>query len=394
MGVTQAVENCVVEAQARYEGENECIELRHIPCEAETLWCKLDHLLYFPILGLTRPRDLYYYQGDGFRFLYDFTYKYLTVEHFLGQLTRVQVGFSLANALAYTYTQAWYPGQSSLYFFADWHVKPHWTKEYTHSGHVTMWGRTMPGTKQLILNGPKGYLVGGWNYPIDSHLTHVLVDLEEELSQTLQRPIICTIVDGEAGGLPISERYAEAGRSYISVLSGQHNHRLAEFVGEGDWAPVVDDSNREAVFACWADPENASQAPRQFVLLRPIGQTEPTRIYTGLILDPIPAIIVPWLHRRRWPYNELRIRELVNGANLNENYGYTYDEVLHRTRRREWEKAQTKVEVTQRKLNQHQEAIHNLRHQLRQLQDNYSQQHTDLEHVSWNSDTSYVSDST
>ena len=380
MEVTQAVEECVAEAQVRYEGENECIVLRHIPCEAETLWCKLDHLLYFPILGLTRSRDLYYYQGDGFRFLYDFTYKYLTMEHFLGQLTRVQVGFPLANALANTYTQSWYPDQSSLYLFADWHVKPHWTKEYAHSGHVTMWGRTMPGTKQLILNGPKGYLVGGWNYPIDSHLTHVLVDLEEELSQTLERPILCTIVDGEAGGLPIGERYAEAGRSYISVLSGQHHHRLAEFVLQGNWAPVVDDPKREAVFACWADPEKASQDPRQFILLRPIGQTEPTRIYTGLILDPLPAAVVPWLHRRRWPYNELRIRELVNGANLNENYGYTYDEVPHRTRRREWEKVQTKVEVTQRKLSRHREAIHNLRHQLRQLEDNYSQQHTDFEH--------------
>ena len=377
--MTQAVEECVQEAQAKYEAENECAVLRHIPCEAEALWCKLDHLLYLPILGLTRPRDLYYYQGEGFRCLYGFTYKYLTVEHFLGQLTRVQVGFPLANALAYTYTQAWYPCQSPLYLFADWHVKPHWTKEYAHSGHVAMWGRTMPGTKQLVLNGPKGYFVGGWNYPVDTHLTHVLVDLEEELSQTLQRPILCTIVDGEAGGQPIGERYAEARRCYLSVLSQQHKHRLAEFALEGDWAPVVDDSRREAVFARWADAGKADQDPRQFVLLRPVEQTEPTRIYTGLIPNGVPAAVVPWLHRRRWPYNELRIRELVNGANLNENYGYTYDEVPHRTRQREWEKAQAKVEVTQSKSNQHQEAIHNLRHQLRQLQDHYSQQCIDLE---------------
>lgn len=377
--MTQAVEECVTEAQARYEVENECAELRHIPCEAEALWCKLDHLLYLPLLGLARPRDLYYYQGDGFRCLYGFTYKYLTLEHFLGQLTRVQVGFPLANALAYTYTQAWYPGQSPLYLFADWHVKPYWTKEYAHSGHVAMWGRTMPGTKQLMLNGPKGYFVGGWNYPIDTHLTHVLVDLEEELSRTLQRPITCTIFDGEGGGQAIGARYAEAGRCYLSVLSRQHNHRLAEFTWEGDWRPVIDDPSREAVFARWADAGKAGQDPRQFVLLRPVGQTEPTRIYTGLIPDGVPAAVVPWLHRRRWPYNELRIRELVNGANLNENYGYTYAEVPHRTRRREWEKAQAKVEITQSKLNQHQEAIHNLRHQLRQLQDHHSQQRTDLE---------------
>ena len=31
--------------------------------EAGTRWAKLDHLLYLPVLGLTRPRDLYYYQG-------------------------------------------------------------------------------------------------------------------------------------------------------------------------------------------------------------------------------------------------------------------------------------------------------------------------------------------
>jgi hypothetical protein len=28
----------------------------------------------------------------------------------------------------------------------------------------------MPGTKQLILNGPQGRLLGGWNYPIDTHI--------------------------------------------------------------------------------------------------------------------------------------------------------------------------------------------------------------------------------
>jgi hypothetical protein len=35
-------------------------------------------------------------------------------------------------------------------------------KFYGYSGHVAMWGRTMPGTKQLILNGSdERYLSGG-----------------------------------------------------------------------------------------------------------------------------------------------------------------------------------------------------------------------------------------
>jgi len=58
-----------------------------VASESETLWYKLDHLIYLPVLHLTRPRDLYYYQGEGLEVLYGFTYKYLTLEHFLGELT-------------------------------------------------------------------------------------------------------------------------------------------------------------------------------------------------------------------------------------------------------------------------------------------------------------------
>ena len=104
MGVRQSVEVCVAEAQTRYQTENDGQSLRHIPCEAEALWPKLDHLLYMPILGLTRPRDLYYYQGDGLCVMYGFSYKYLTQEHFLGQLSRLKVGSALANVLAYRFT--------------------------------------------------------------------------------------------------------------------------------------------------------------------------------------------------------------------------------------------------------------------------------------------------
>ena len=61
--------------------------LECVASEPETLWYKLDHLIYLPVLHLTRPRDLYYYQGEGLEVLYGFTYKYLTLEHFLGELT-------------------------------------------------------------------------------------------------------------------------------------------------------------------------------------------------------------------------------------------------------------------------------------------------------------------
>jgi chromosome segregation ATPase len=86
------------------------------------------------------------------------------------------------------------------------------------------------------------------------------------------------------------------------------------------------------------------------------------------------ASVVPWLHRRRWPNNERRIRDLINGANLNANYGYTYDHVPNRTRQRHWNEAQARVETTEHKVSQQREAIHNLRQQLVQLEQKHAQE--------------------
>ena len=379
MGVVTAVEEAVLTARDEYLVDHSPRHLHHLSDDAAALWPKIDHLVYLPILGLTRPQDLYYYQGDGLEAIHGFTYKYLTLEHFLGQLTRVRVGAPLAEVLAIIYAQAWYPDGTPLVIFADWHIKPHWTKSYSHAGHVTMWGRVMPGTKQLILNGPAGRFLGGWNYPIDTHMTHILVELEAALEHTLKRSITCTIVDSEGGGLPLGEHYAEAERNYISVLPQGHAHRLAEFEREGRWEPVKEDPDREAVFAHWADPKRAAEDPRRFVLMRLIGQVEPTRIYTGRFAKDLTAGEVPRQHRRRWANNELRIRDLIHGANLNVNYGYTYTEVPNRTRQRQWEDAQAQVAVTERQLSNHRAAVRNLRQRLADLQDTCATQRRDLE---------------
>ena len=380
MEVVEVVEETVLAARDEYLVDHSPKHLHHLSADIAALWPKIDHLVYLPILGLTRPRGLYYHQGGGLEAIYDFTYKYLTLEHFLGQLTRVQVGASLAEALAAAYAQAWYPDGDPLTIFADWHIKPHWTKFYSHAGHVTMWDRVMPGTKQLILSGPHGKLLGGWDYLIDTHMSHILVDLEAALEHTLERPIAGVIVDSEGGGLPLGERYAEAERNYISILPQEHAYCRTDFVLEGRWEPVKGDPERKAAFARWADAKRAAEDLRRFVLMRPVGQAEPTRIYTGRFADDLTAGEVPWLHRRRWANNELRIRDLIHGTNFNANYGYTYQEVPNRTHQREWEDAQAKVAVAERQLSNHQAAVRNLRQRLADLQDTYAVQRRDLEH--------------
>ena len=97
----------------------------------------------------------------------------------------------------------WFAGRrdgsiNESFLWADWHVKPHWTKLDSRLGHVTMWGRTMPGTKQLILNGCGERYLGNWNYAIDTHMRHILIDLEA----ALERPILYIILDSEGGACP------------------------------------------------------------------------------------------------------------------------------------------------------------------------------------------------
>jgi hypothetical protein len=374
MGVTEAVETCLEMARQQHQADSPTTPLRVVVSEPETLWHKLDHLLYLPILNLVRPRDLYYDQGDGLRVLYGFTYKYLTLEHFLGELTRLAIGQPLAEQLARCYSRAWYPGDSPLFIFTDWHVKPHWTKFFAHSGHITMWERVMPGTKQLIINGPGGHLLGGWNRPVDTHLSQVLVDWEADLATLLERPIAYNIFDSEGSGLPIAQRYAEAERDYISVLPRQGDQSLAAFRVQGLWQPVGGDPDHEAVEACWADAQRAAEDSRRLVLMRPVGQTDPTRVYVGRIPAHLSAAEVPISHRQRWQSQERRIREMVNGANLNANFGYTYDEVPNRTRQRRWEEAQARVEGRQSKLAEREEAIANLLEQLKHLKQTYLEQ--------------------
>jgi hypothetical protein len=367
MGVVETLETTLATACAAAQAEGTAAGLRILTSEVTTRWRKWAHLLYLPVLGLTRPADLYYYQGAGLQVLCGFTYKYLPLEHFLGQLTRLQLGYPLAAALSRCYSQAWYPGATPLFIFTDWHDKPLWTKFAAHSGPMSMWGRVMPGTKQLLINGPAGHLLGGWDYVVDTCLPAVLVELEATLATYLGRPIAYTVCDSEGGGLPTGQRYAAAGRHYISVLPHQ-GYPLTAFTFRAAWLPVVEDPDHEAVAAQWADPQRAQADPRQLVLMRRIGDTDPTRVYAGCWPADWPAGSLPFRFRQRWANQERRIRELINGANLNANFGYMATWVPNRTQQRRWDAAQAKVEVTETQVAEQAAAVTNVSAQIAALQ--------------------------
>jgi hypothetical protein len=244
-----------------------------------------------------------------------------------------------------------------------------------------MWGRVMPGTKQLLVNGPEGHLLGGWNMAMDRHLSGVLVELEASLSALLHRPIAYTVCDSEGGGRPLGQKYLDADQPYLSYLPRQ-GYPLTDFETLGDWQSVTDDPDHEVVLARWQDPIKAAAEPRDLILMRRVGGTDPTRIYTGHLPEMVDLAAVPAAYRQRWRCQERVIRELVNGANLNANFGYAYDHVPNRTVQRQWADAQERVEASERHLARVTEASRNCQHQLVTLRHDFQQQsqhlHADL----------------
>lgn len=373
MGLIEPIETVLRQVSQAYQTAHPTSLLRLLSSRAETLWSKIDHLLYLPILNLVRPRDLYWDQSIGLEVLYGFTYKYLPLEQFLGQLTRLGLGSTLLEPLARCYSQAWYPGASPLVIFSDWHVKPHWTKHLSQSGSVTMLGRVMPGTKQLFINGSGGHMLAAWNEPIDAHFSRILLERETQLATMLNRPLAYNVLDSEGGGLPLAQQYHQADQWYLSILPRGQLYPLALFHLVGDWQTVVDDPQHEAVEAKWADELRASTDPRRLILLRPVGGTNPTRIYAGHIPPMLTPVVVPACHRQRWADQERRFREMIAGANLNANYGYRYQLVPHRTRQRHWQAAQEQVEHSQNRLLEREQALDHLRTQLHHLGQAYQQ---------------------
>ena len=73
MKMVEAIEETVVTARDAYVAGNPGRHLHHLSADLAALWPKVDHLVYLPILRLTRPRELYNYQGHGLDAIYGFT---------------------------------------------------------------------------------------------------------------------------------------------------------------------------------------------------------------------------------------------------------------------------------------------------------------------------------
>ena len=342
-------------------------------------WDKLIHLIFLPLLEATRPWQLRYTLGMGLLGVCLTAYRFETVQRTLSELAQAQLGTPLRRALCRVWVKTLVGIEVPVHLYLDAHLKPHWTQIFMPCGHVAMLNRVMPCTRQIMATTPEGYVLEILDRVGDAHLSQDLPGIEKELER-ITRPaarVTLTIVDREANGLEIAQNYAKSEHfALLTLLDDPVAGELTRSVGTpaaaeifkltGRWQPLATDPRLSLAPAVWGPARTNAEDPRVFWLVRE-DATDTLRAVYSLsrpVADCAPDVATLLrgsgarrVYRARWPAMEGVIREMVAGANLNENYGYDFYEVPNRLRQRQFTEAEAQVGVTQKQLDHVEEQI-------------------------------------
>ncbi len=359
-------------------------------------WAKLVHLIFLPVLDATRPWQLRYALGDGLLGVCRIAYRFDTIERCLGELTRLRVGGTLRQALCRAWVQTLTQREEPLHIYVDPHLKPHWTHLFMPCGKVAMLNRVMPCTRQVVVTNAQGYVWEILDQVGDDHLTHTLPGLEQELEQVTDHRVTLTVVDREANGLELAQKYVQTDHfALLTLLDSTASEGLLVgtpafqkvFRLTGRWQPLAAQPDELPAPAVWAPEQEAVDDPRVFWLVQDDDRHKLLAVYSlsQPVADCAPDVRAllrgsgaRTAYRTRWPAVENVIREMINGDNLNENYGYEYRPVPNRLRQHQQAEAQGQVNTTQTHLANTQRQLEAARVQLAHLEQAGATKQADL----------------
>jgi len=391
LGVPAAVQSVVEAAQAEADSPGRVLQTAW-----PLTWAKLVHLIFLPVLDATRPWQLRYALGEGLLGVCRIAYRFDTIGRCLGELTRLQVGAALRQALCRTWVQTLTAPEEPLHIYVDAHLKPHWTHRFMPCGKVTMLNRVMPCTRQVVVTNVQGYVWEILDQVGDDHLTHTLPGLEQELERVTDHRVTLTVVDREANGLELAQTYAQTDHfALLTLLDSTASDGVLVgtpafpkvFRLTGRWQPLATQPDELLAPAVWAPEQEAADDPRVFWLVQDDDSQKLLAVYSlsQPVADCAPDVRAllrgsgaRTAYRTRWPAIENVIREMVNGDNLNENYGYEYRPIPNRLRQRQQAEAQAQVNTTQTHQANTQRQLEAARVQLAQLEQVSATKQADL----------------
>jgi hypothetical protein len=190
-----------------------------------------------------------------------------------------------------------------------------------------------------------------------------------------------TIAVREADSLALAQAYAASEHHHLlTMLDADQYQGVDDFTVLSAWTELPQRPGESAAAAIWAKAADHADDPRCFYLIRNDVSSRLCAVYAITLgvghLDPVG---LPTTYRRRWNCQENPIKELVNGANLNQNYGYRQHPVPNRTALHQQAKLQERVAVIERQLATNQNRLEQQQQRQETWTARYTQQWQDLQ---------------
>jgi len=330
LGMEPALVDVIEAACQRHQAESS-VALRVLTHSRDVLVRKNETLAFLPLFEeMTRLIHLDTYDDDGLSWLVEApqVYRSETMESYLADLTRLKIAAPLGQALAACYWRAWYAAghiPDSHVFYVDMHDKVFWTNKPSPVGFVSALHEVRACLKQTFVHGRGGHALFGQTHAADVHLSEVVVQTAQALTQAIGPGTIQVIVtDREGLSVEVLKQLAAQNVALTALLKANQYSGEADFVRRGRFRQIKDPRTGDLTHRV-ADAD-FQLAPDLMVRAALIYDVAHPDILMALIAmlgreqEPDIRRIVRW-YLGRWNAQENSFRDQIAFVHLNVNFG-------------------------------------------------------------------------
>ena len=262
-------------------------------------------LFYAPLFGVKKLSELDL-KEHPLQTLIGQDYQSSTLNQFLGQLERVNVGEPLMEFLAQGGGQIGY---------IDGHLIPFWTSRCLHKGKITMLGRVMAGTNAVIAHDEKGESLLAELYSPDFHMNEFILEYCQQIVS--HSGIEQFVIDREINSVEMATAFESKRWGLLSMLDNNQYKGLQDWQLEFEGTLI--DGN-QVYSGQWKDEAKRQKDPRWFVIVE-WGEKLLPYWATTKFKETFAALKWPEIYSNRTEIQENSFKRMIEHAALNTNYG-------------------------------------------------------------------------
>lgn len=302
VGIIELLLSCV-EIYAQQHPQESFPLLNH---KAFTVEQRFKALFYAPLFGVKKLSELDL-KEHPLQTLIGGDYHSSTLNQFLGQLERLEVGGALMEFLA--------QGGHGQISYIDGHMIPFWTSRCMHKGKITMLGRIMSGSNAVIVHDEKGDSLFGQFYPPDFHMNEFILDYCQQIVS--HAGIEQFVIDREINSVDIASAFEDRQWGLLSMLDKN------QYKGLEDWELKFEGTSshgNKLYSGQWKDETKRKEDPRWFVIIEFEEKLLPYWATTKF-KETFAAIRWPEIYSNRTEIQENSFKRMIEHAALNNNCG-------------------------------------------------------------------------